>query len=128
MIKDLRLKYPNKTFGVIDAVSKPPYKSFDLIFSRDMLSHLTNKEIWDVLRNWKNSGSTYLLTSIYVEEVSLEDVDLGGWRQVNLMAKPFELPDPLEYVEDQGDKKLALWKLKDSAFISAIDKYTGYAE
>eukprot|EP01125_Pyxidicula_operculata_P005546 TRINITY_DN1956_c1_g1_i1.p1 TRINITY_DN1956_c1_g1~~TRINITY_DN1956_c1_g1_i1.p1 ORF type:complete len:202 (+),score=25.33 TRINITY_DN1956_c1_g1_i1:294-899(+) len=52
-------------FFVSDIVETPPYKKFDVILLRDVLTHLNQNDILQVLRNIKSSGSKYLLTTIY---------------------------------------------------------------
>jgi hypothetical protein len=94
----------------------------DLIFCRDCLVHLRNREVIDAIRNFKRSGSTYLLTTTFTNVGDNTDLDQpGDWRAINLTQKPFYLPQPLRvldegYAETGGrftDKALGLWRLSD---------------
>ena len=90
----------------------------DLIFCRDGLVHLTHAEIFATLRNFRRSGSTWLLTNTFTDR---ENQELPGWHPLNLQAPPFALPPPLRLVDEQcfagggiyRYKRLALWRLGD---------------
>jgi hypothetical protein len=93
----------------------------DLIFCRDGLVHLSNAEIFATLRNFKRTGSTWLLTNTFVDRSENQDVPTGGWQPLNLQAPPFALPAPASLIDEQclgyggayRDKRLALWRLSD---------------
>lgn len=92
----------------------------DLIICRDMLAHLTYEQIFTALRNFKQSGSKYILMTTNV--VAPENSDItkeGGWRRLNLELPPFNFPRPLAMIEEdvpfefERGKHLALWFLDD---------------
>jgi hypothetical protein len=91
----------------------------DLIFCRDGLVHLSHAEIFAALRNFKRSGSKWLLTNTFVGHVA--NGELPGWNPLNLQAPPFALPQPLHVIDEKclgyggayRDKRLALWRLSD---------------
>lgn len=92
----------------------------DLIICRDMLAHLTYEQIITALRNFKQSGSKYILMTTNV--VAPENSDItkeGGWRRLNLELPPFNFPRPLAMIEEdvpfefERGKHLALWFLDD---------------
>jgi SAM-dependent methyltransferase len=93
----------------------------DLILCRDVLVHLKNRHVRTTLRNFRRSGSTYLLATTFTGDHPNEDAPLGGWRPLNLERAPFNLGPPLrliserESVEDARylDKSLGLWALRD---------------
>ena len=68
---------------------------------------------------FKESGSTYLLSTTFTDTTENDDIAAGWWRPLNLTLPPFNLPDPLDYIEDADsddvyeDKVLALWKIID---------------
>ncbi|UCS91983.1 class I SAM-dependent methyltransferase [Echinicola marina] len=91
----------------------------DLIFCRDCLVHFSFSDIDKTLRNFKNSGSKYLLTTTYGARKINRDIATGGWRPINLEITPFNLGTPLKVIkenntDDNGlyfDKSMALWEL-----------------
>jgi hypothetical protein len=93
----------------------------DLILCRDGLVHLSYADIGRALKNFSDSGSTYLLTTTFPARKTNEDIRTGLWRPLNLQISPFNFPSPLLTIlegctENDGifhDKSLALWKLSD---------------
>ena len=67
------------------------------------------------------SEATYLLTTIYTDRSDNKDIVTGQWRPLNLLAAPFELPEPLECINEgsterngiYADKSLLLWRIAD---------------
>jgi len=110
----------NRTFLVRDMVANRLPK-VDLILCRDGLVHLSNREIWQTLRNFQRSGATWLLTNTFVEHHDNQDIPTGGWQPLNLQNRPFSLPAPEEILDEQclgyagvyRDKRLGLWRLQD---------------
>ncbi len=109
---------PRRRFVPLD-VTRDSLPRVDLILSRDCLVHLKNRQILAALRNFRRSGSTYLLATTFTGDHPNEDAPLGGWRPLNLERPPFGLGPPLrlisegETVEDDRylDKSLGLWPL-----------------
>ncbi len=94
----------------------------DMIICRDMLTHLTYEQIFNVLRNFKQSGSKYLLATTNV--ITQRNVDMPNtgecrYLYLNLELPPFNFPRPLAIIEEgvpfEGErgKHLALWFLDD---------------
>ena len=91
----------------------------DLILCRDALVHLSFADARAAIRNFRRSGSRYLLATTFVNHSRNRDVTTGGWRPLNLQAAPFSLPAPLALVDERiahagghhRDKRLGLWKL-----------------
>jgi hypothetical protein len=94
----------------------------DLIFCRDCLQHLSYANVHRALRNFKNSGSKYLLVTSYPKTWINHDIEDGGCRPLNLRKAPFHLPKPLLKIrESRGfgaeiDKTMCLYKLSDWEF------------
>lgn len=115
-----RQKYKNegKEFLHRD-ISKDSLPRVDLILCRDCLVHLSFREIFSCLRNFKKTGSKYLLTTTFTALQSNEDILTGDWRPLNLQGAPFHFPPPLRIIGEQGekyqgryaDKSLGLWRL-----------------
>ena len=91
----------------------------DLVMCRDCLVHLSYREISLALRNFRRSGSKYLLTTTFTEVDENRDITTGDWRPLNLCQPPLNFPEPAELIiedcEEAGgayaDKALGLWAL-----------------
>ena len=115
-----RAKYGSeqRQFLVRDMVSDR-LPCVDLIFCRDGLVHLSHGEVFAALRNFKRSGSAWLLTNTFTSRETNEE--LPGWQPLNLQAPPFALPRPVHVIDEKclgyegayRDKCLALWRLSD---------------
>lgn len=95
----------------------------DLIFSRDCLVHLSFDDALRIIKNFKESGSEYLLTTTFVSRESNNDL-VGKdsfWRPLNMQLPPFNFPAPLRLIDEKcseegglfADKSLAFWRLAD---------------
>jgi SAM-dependent methyltransferase len=110
----------NVTFQVLDIV-KDPLPQVDLIVCRDALVHLFYKDIFQALRNFKSSGSTYLLTTSFPGHENRDIRLQGDWRPFNLQSEPINLKAPRELFNEEcdemdgifKDKSLVLWSLDD---------------
>lgn len=92
----------------------------DLIMCRDMLVHFDLASILKTLKNFKKSGSKYLLVTVQPYVKKNKDIKMGEWRPINLQKAPFNFPAPLYLLSDKGSKRhnstkkyLALWLLED---------------
>jgi len=91
----------------------------DLVLCRDGLVHLSFADARAAMRNFRRSGSRYLLTTTFVSHARNRDIATGGWRALNVQAPPFNLPPPLARVDERyrgsggnfEDKHLGLWDL-----------------
>ena len=88
----------------------------DLVICRECLFHLSNDEIADFFRNFLRSQSTFLLTTTYGDTESIRncDVTTGFFREIDLVAAPFNLPhNVIASFEDTSEgkpkRKLCLW-------------------
>lgn len=107
----------NVKFSVIDAVEGPIPRA-DLIFCRDMMVHLPFEMIGRVLKNFRESGSRYLLATTFTGLSSEIDIKVGSWRPIDMCGKRIGMPEPLLYIPDHlvgADyrKMMGLWELSD---------------
>jgi len=101
-------------------LTSTPLDSYDLIFCRDCLVHLSFLHIKQVLRNIKQSQSTWLMTTTFPNHKTNKDITTGGWRLLNFEAPPFNFPKPIYLLNEKcsemngifQDKSLALWNIK----------------
>jgi len=101
-----------------------PVPKVDLIFTRDCFRHLSFDNIYRILKNYKASGTKYLLVSTYSNKervnVDVEDFSIPG-RALNMHKYPFKFPKPLLVINEgctegngaYSDKSLILLELKD---------------
>lgn len=93
----------------------------DVILCRDCFIHFSYRHIAAAMRNFKSTGSTYLLTNTYNEWQRNENIRTGDFRYLNLRLPPFNFPPPLreideKYPEENEEffgKTLGLWRLAD---------------
>lgn len=107
-------------FRHLDATCDP-LPQVDLILCRDCLAHLSFKNVAAVIRNFKNSGSKYLIVSNFTAAQSNYDIEDGDFHPLNLQKPPFDFPSPLisinehapEGVDKLYKKHLSLWRLSN---------------
>jgi SAM-dependent methyltransferase len=108
----------SRRFVCLDAV-EDQLPTVDLIMSRSVLVHLSNRGVKRALANIKASRSKYLLTSTFDGHPINKDIVTGMWRPLNLEAPPFSLPPPIRVIDEQcpdplyRDKKMGLWRVAD---------------
>ncbi|MGN6182286.1 MAG: class I SAM-dependent methyltransferase [Thermoanaerobaculia bacterium] len=110
----------NRRFFIAD-ITRDSLPKADVILSRDSLVHFSYADIRAALRNFRESGSEYLLTPTFIDRKANRNIRTGGWRALNLQIPPFNLPAPIEIIDEQclhtggiyRDKRLALWRLSD---------------
>jgi hypothetical protein len=98
-----------------------PLPQVDVVLCRDCLVHLSFGHISQAFDNLRRSGSTWLLTTTFLEHHENADIESGDWRMLNLTRPPFNLPVPEavlveECLEGGGayaDKALGLWRIAD---------------
>ena len=125
IILDNTIKYgkPNIKFHHANIITDALPQS-DIIFCREVLQHLPNKDILDTIRNFKKSKSRYLLvTNIDGLKGMNQDIPVGSYRSVNLCLEPFNFPKPIEMIYEKhnwenyfsyvGQEYLGLWLLDD---------------
>ena len=110
----------SRQFCKIDLINDP-LPDADLLFCRDCLVHLSNEDVTKVLDNIRRSKITFLLTTTFTDCPYNADIVTGDWRVMNLQKPPFNLPPPLEIINENctegngtyADKSLALWRISD---------------
>lgn len=91
----------------------------DLVICRDGLVHLSFRDARAAVRNFRRSGSRYLLATTFIGRTRNANIATGGWRPLNLEAAPFCFPPPLASIDERcthsgglyRDKRLGLWEL-----------------
>jgi SAM-dependent methyltransferase len=92
----------------------------DLILCRDMLGHFSNIDVNRTIKNFRASGSKYLLATTFPGRNPNQEIETGQWRAIDLEALRYGLgPAKLlineNCTESNGrfnDKSLGLWELR----------------
>ena len=95
----------------------------DLLLCRDCLVHFSVRDVVSALTNLCNSQSKFLLTTTFPKQLRNREIKTGQWAALNLEIEPFNLPPPLEIINEQcmeasgvfKDKSLGLWRISDLA-------------
>lgn len=113
----------NISFSCLD-VQYDDIPKADVIICRSLLPHFPLEDCKRILRQFKKSGSTYLLITHYHSdrpntELAKEYRLLLACRPLNLEKPPFNFPKPIMMIDEQCpsaflfDKTMALWRLED---------------
>ena len=102
-------------------ITRDTLPKVDVILCRDCLVHFPLAAVWQALRNFKRSGSRYLLTTTFMSHPDNVDIPCGGWRTLNFERSPFNFPAPAHAIDERclhtggvyADKLLALWRAED---------------
>jgi hypothetical protein len=119
-----RKNNPSRSFFEFDLVNEILPKA-DLIICRDCLFHLSNDFVQRALKNFRDSGSTYLLATEHNHlkknfDLTKEELEReAGFRHINLEISPYNLGTPIEmhvetlWCQREGgyNRQMSLWKL-----------------
>ncbi|GLK49350.1 hypothetical protein GCM10017620_23230 [Brevundimonas intermedia] len=114
LIAENQKRYPEVSFRALDITTQIPARA-DLIFSKDMVNHLVESDVWKAIANMIRSGATYLLITSNGDPVPNEELprNFGGMSRIlNLRIAPYDFPVPLH-----DDGYLAMWRTSDLAFV-----------
>lgn len=116
MIEANRDLYPDREFLVMDLCADP-LPPVDLLFCRDCLFHLSEKDIRRAVDNIQRSNIKYIMTTTYVYGNN-RDIRTGEFRELDLRLSPYNLPESRDWIDDSGDGKhgqriMALWSRED---------------
>lgn len=104
-------------------ITKDRLPAADLILCRDCLVHLSNADIRAALGNIAASEIRWVLTTTFPAEPDNVDIVTGDWRPIDLTKPPFDLPSPVELLNEGctehagafADKSLGLWTVPSVA-------------
>jgi hypothetical protein len=111
---------PGRGFVTLDLTCSP-LPDADLLLCRDCLVHLSFDDIARALTNIRRSRITWLLTMTFPDQPANREILTGDWRPLNLTRPPFNLPEPVELLNEGctegggafADKSLGLWRVSD---------------
>lgn len=101
LVADLKAKYEraDREFRLLNIIDDELPEA-DIWQCRDVLIHLPNEAGLRAIQNFARSPVKYLLVSTYPFARENRDVEMGGFRYVNVRKAPFNLPKPLEMLDD----------------------------
>ena len=107
-----RYRSPDTEFRVLD-ITADPLPDADVWMCRDVLFHLSYRQIDGALANFARSNIRYLLTTTHTRCKENVDVAPGGFRLLRLELPPFDFPPAEVYVEDwipgHPPRQMGLW-------------------
>jgi hypothetical protein len=117
MIERNQSTWPDRKFMVFD-LTADPLPRVDLLFCRDCLFHLSEKDLVKVFDNIGSSSVKYVMTTSYIlSEFDNRNISTGGFRPLRLEEPPFNLPDPMDSLDDgpagKVIRRMCLWNKTD---------------
>jgi len=112
LIKENKQKYPQYTFKQTNVINDK-LSAYDLILMKDLLNHLSNKDIKKIFNNIKKSNSKYLLLNNYNLKKNSNNpfVRAPFWININWKISPWNLNVIDEFKSDGKDKDYILVKI-----------------
>ena len=109
LIAQNRVRHPGRGFEALDITTQVP-PAVDLMFSKDLVNHLFERDVWAALRNMAASGSRYLMITSNTGQANteLELLTPRSSRHLDLAAWPYLLPEPVH-----ADGYLSMWRTED---------------
>jgi SAM-dependent methyltransferase len=101
-----REKFPDLRFEAITSFEDELPKA-DLIICRDVIAHLCNHDVAQLIKQMCAASKWLLITSHQTRRNS--DIRTGGFHPLNLLERPFRFPRPDRFLEDSDRKQMALW-------------------
>ena len=105
-------KKKNISFKQIN-ILKDRLPKYDLMICRACLMHFSNEDIFKFFINFSNSSIKYLLTTNHLEHkkgklknIKNKDIITGGFRELDLLSKPFNLKKKVLYTIDDYEFKI----------------------
>jgi hypothetical protein len=106
-----RERFPRLEFEVGNLLTYQPDQPYDLVLVRDALVHLPlfeARKAWENILTW---DFRFLAITNFPETRSNKQIDLGAWRELNMMLPPFDAPKPYHVLhEGHWNKTLAFFK------------------
>lgn len=111
-----RFSGPGREFVQVDLL-RGPLPPADAVLCRDCLVHLCLRDAMRAIAVLRASPAQVLLATTYPQCGSNRDIVTGSWRKLNLELPPFNLPPPLELLQEEdmdGGKFIGAWRLRST--------------
>ena len=117
LVQDVRSRHagPGRDFLIFDLVTDDLPRA-DAVLCRDVFIHLSERDVKAALTRIKASGAEWLLTTTYPDHEN-QEIITGAWRPINLQAEPYNLPVPVELINERTqdkefvDRSVGLWRV-----------------
>jgi hypothetical protein len=102
-----------RKFLVLD-ITKSAIPRVEVILCRDCFAHLSFRNIFSAVANFKRSNSEYLFATTHTSAREPRDIATGQGRYVNLQLSPFNFPEPEKLIveDEELGKCLGIWRLE----------------
>ena len=118
---------PRRDFACLDFACADLPRA-DAVLCRDTLVHYPLDTARAVLRNIRRSGADYLIVTTFPGRGPNGNIPLGGWRPLDMEARPFAFPPPLHLIVENctemngsyADKSLGVWALSDLVSLGVV--------
>ena len=110
---EARFSSPDREFVVLDA-TREPLPPGDVVLCREVLFHLSFAEGRALLQRVLDSGATFFIATSDRNALFNADIRSGDFRPLNLQRRPYRLPAPERWVEDDAvapGRALGVWRL-----------------
>ena len=104
---------PERTFRTLDATCDP-LPPADTVLCREVLFHLSFRDVWRLVENVRTSGASFLIATSDSGLKLNADILSGDYRYLNLQRPPFSFPPPIVSIQDscvEPNRVLAVWKV-----------------
>lgn len=104
-----------RCFQIVDA-TRDPLPQADTALCREVLFHLSFKDIWCLVANIRRSGSLFLIATSDGDIKYNADILSGDFRMLNLRKAPFCFAEPTLSIPDNSvspHRTLSAWRIVD---------------
>jgi SAM-dependent methyltransferase len=108
-----------RTFTVLDA-TVDPLPRVDTVLCREVLFHLSFRDISRLVENVRRSGASFLIATTDKSIKLNADIPSGDFRNLNLTRTPFSFPEPAYAIPDDSvaqHRSLAAWKISTLPYV-----------
>jgi hypothetical protein len=133
MIEENQSKYAKDgiRFVKID-LTQDPIPNADLMICRDCLFHLSYVDTKQILENFVNSNTPYLLTTTYENKQLFKNKDIvtGHFRMIDLFSEPYHFPKDIlfkidDWIAPENPRFMCLWtRAQVITGLESFNKYT----
>jgi len=113
LIRQNKRRFPDFKFKIENLVKMTMPKK-DMVFIRDVFSHLNFKNCLEIIKNIKASGSRYLMASTQTAIKENIDTSCIVLQFRNLMIEPFNFPEPIKFISDKASDQnhvVGIWEI-----------------